>query len=128
MSRPQFPVAWVGLLFVGILKFNLTFIPIGVSLCTLPIVAHLHVLSVVLALVFNATNAVGFTCASPLTPPPPAAGNDELITLVYDGTDADRDAKKRWATGIASQSFGFGGIGSSLVSGLGKAALGKVIG
>jgi len=40
----QFPAAWVLLLFVGILKFNLSFLPI-----------------VMLALVFNLTNTVGYT-------------------------------------------------------------------
>lgn len=40
----QFPAAWVLLLFVGILKFNLSFLPI-----------------VMLALVFNMTNTIGYT-------------------------------------------------------------------
>lgn len=40
----QFPAAWILLLFVGILKFNLSFLPI-----------------VALALVFNLTNTVGYT-------------------------------------------------------------------
>jgi hypothetical protein len=40
----QFPLAWVLLLFVGILKFNISFLPI-----------------VMLALVFNVTNTVGYT-------------------------------------------------------------------
>ncbi|KWU46903.1 DUF846-domain-containing protein, partial [Rhodotorula sp. JG-1b] len=39
-----FPLAWVLLLFVGILKFNISFLPI-----------------VMLALVFNVTNTVGYT-------------------------------------------------------------------
>lgn len=41
---PQFPAAWILLLFVGLLKFNLSFLPI-----------------VILALVFNVTNTVGYT-------------------------------------------------------------------
>ncbi|GAA5855246.1 hypothetical protein JCM3766R1_001483, partial [Sporobolomyces carnicolor] len=40
----SFPAAWVLLLFVGILKFNLSFLPI-----------------VMLALVFNMTNTIGYT-------------------------------------------------------------------
>ncbi|GAA5994381.1 hypothetical protein JCM5350_005168, partial [Sporobolomyces pararoseus] len=40
----SFPAAWILLLFVGILKFNLSFLPI-----------------VALALVFNLTNTVGYT-------------------------------------------------------------------
>ncbi|KDE04238.1 hypothetical protein MVLG_05337 [Microbotryum lychnidis-dioicae p1A1 Lamole] len=39
-----FPVIWIALFFVGLLKFNLSFLPI-----------------VALALVFNLTNAVGYT-------------------------------------------------------------------
>lgn len=46
-------------------------------------------------------------------------------------TDADRDAKKRWATGMAAQSM-LGGIGggltSTVIGGLGRAAVGKVFG
>jgi hypothetical protein len=46
----QFPAAWVLLFFVGLLKFNLSFLPI-----------------VLLALVFNITNTVGYTYAVRLT-------------------------------------------------------------
>lgn len=51
---------------------------------------------VLLALVFNITNVVGFTYA-------------------------DRDSKRKWATGMAASSmFGsIGGVGGSIVSGLG---------
>lgn len=51
---------------------------------------------VLLALVFNVTNVVGFTYA-------------------------DRDSKRKWATGMAASSmFGsIGGVGGSIVSGLG---------
>ena len=50
-----------------------------------------------LALVFNLTNVVGFTYA-------------------------DRDSKRKWASGMAASSmFGsIGGVGGSIVSGLGK--------
>ncbi|THH05102.1 hypothetical protein EW145_g5034 [Phellinidium pouzarii] len=69
-----FPALWVGLLIVSILKFN-TFLPI-----------------VILALVFNITNAVGFTYA-------------------------DRDAKQRWANNMAASgwSMGIGGLGGQLL-------------
>lgn len=52
---------------------------------------------VLLALVFNITNVVGFTYA-------------------------DRDSKRKWATGMAASSmFGsIGGVGGSIVSGLGE--------
>jgi len=46
MVAAKFPAAWILLLFIGILKFNLSFIPI-----------------VILALVFNITNSVGYTYA-----------------------------------------------------------------
>lgn len=61
-------------------KSNISFLPI-----------------VLLALVFNITNVIGFTYA-------------------------DRDSKRKWASGIAANSmFGsIGGIGGSIVSGLGK--------
>ncbi|ODN92022.1 cytoplasmic protein [Cryptococcus wingfieldii CBS 7118] len=61
---------------------------------------------VALALVFNLSNLVGFTYA-------------------------DRDAQKRWASGIASGNlfgFGMGGIGGQLVGGAVKNTLGKVFG
>lgn len=43
-------------------------------------------------------------------------------------TDADRDAKKRWASGMAANNLlgGFTGVGGQIVSGLGRAAIGKM--
>lgn len=83
-----YPAAWILLLFVGLLKFNISFMPI-----------------VLLALVFNVTNTIGYTYA-------------------------DRDAKKRWATGIAASGMlgQIGGLGGSVVSGLAQSAMGKVFG
>ncbi|CDR47173.1 RHTO0S14e00210g1_1 [Rhodotorula toruloides] len=83
-----FPGAWILLLFVGILKFNLSFLPI-----------------VMLALVFNVTNTVGYTYA-------------------------DRDAKRRWATGMAAHGMlgQMGGIGGSVVSGIASSAFGRFFG
>lgn len=82
-----FPVLWLGVLFVSIIKFD-TFLPI-----------------VILALVFNITNAVGFTYA-------------------------DRDAKQKWATNMAASgwSMGIGGIGGQLLSGAVKNSVGRVFG
>jgi len=60
-----FPVIWILLLVISILKFNISFLPI-----------------VLLALVFNITNVIGFTYA-------------------------DRDAKQRWA----QQGYGLAGLG-----------------
>lgn len=83
-----FPLFWLVLLFVSFLKFNLSFIPI-----------------VILALIFNVTNVVGFTYA-------------------------DRDAKQRWASGVASAGWnmGLGGIGGTIMTGVMKNSVGKVFG
>ncbi|GAA6059385.1 hypothetical protein JCM10212_003283 [Sporobolomyces blumeae] len=87
----SFPAAWVLLLFVGILKFNLSFLPI-----------------VILALVFNLTNTVGYTYVR----------------------QEDRDAKRRWATGMAANGMlgSMGGFGSSIVTGLASTAYSKFFG
>lgn len=62
---------------------------------------------VLLALVFNLSNVLGFTYA-------------------------DRDAQRRWASSIASNGnvlgFGFGGIGGQLVGGALRSGLGRVLG
>ena len=59
-----------------------------------------------LALVFNLSNLLGFTYA-------------------------DRDAQKRWANSAFSSGnilgFGFGGIGGQLVGGMVKNSLGRVL-
>ncbi|KAJ7918708.1 Golgi apparatus membrane protein TVP23 [Mycena leptocephala] len=83
-----FPLLWVALFIVSLLRFKLTFVPI-----------------VVLALVFNVTNAVGFTYA-------------------------DRDAKQRWANSVVSSgwSLGLGGIGGQLISGAVQKSVGRVFG
>ncbi|KAK6905949.1 hypothetical protein I203_106784 [Kwoniella mangroviensis CBS 8507] len=85
-----YPLGWLAILFVSLLKFNVSFLPI-----------------VLLALVFNLSNLLGFTYA-------------------------DRDAQRRWANGIASSGnlmgFGFGGIGGQLVGGMVKNSLGRVFG
>ncbi|KAF9015342.1 hypothetical protein BDQ17DRAFT_1295103 [Cyathus striatus] len=72
-----FPLLWAALLIVSILKLGFAFIPI-----------------VLLALVFNITNVVGFTYA-------------------------DRDAKQRWANSVVGSGWGLGlgGIGSQLITG-----------
>ncbi|KAH8914792.1 DUF846-domain-containing protein [Atractiella rhizophila] len=60
---------------------------------------------VALALIFNLTNTIGYTYA-------------------------DRDAKRKWATGMAtSNMFGsLGGIGGTVVTGLVRSGIGKVFG
>ncbi|KAF5336863.1 hypothetical protein D9611_003349 [Ephemerocybe angulata] len=85
-----FPLLWAALLIVAILKLGFTSVPI-----------------VILALVFNVTNVIGFTYA-------------------------DRDAKQRWANNLAGGSWGalggLGGIGGQLVAGAVKRGVGKVFG
>ncbi|KAJ7132062.1 hypothetical protein C8R44DRAFT_871056 [Mycena epipterygia] len=83
-----FPLLWVALFIVSLLRFRLSFMPI-----------------VVLALVFNVTNAVGFTYA-------------------------DRDAKQRWATNVVGSgwSLGLGGIGGQLLTGAVQKSVGRVFG
>ncbi|KAK1925607.1 hypothetical protein DB88DRAFT_484484 [Papiliotrema laurentii] len=85
-----YPVGWLALLIVSLLKFNISFLPI-----------------VILALVFNLSNLLGFTYA-------------------------DRDAQKRWANSAFSSGnilgFGLGGIGGQLVGGMVRNSLGRVLG
>jgi len=79
-----FPCLWLALLIVSILKLSASFIPI-----------------VMLALVFNVSNAVGFTYA-------------------------DRDAKQKWANQLGSGWSGFGGLGSQVLAGVVKNSVGRV--
>ncbi|KAJ7636022.1 Golgi apparatus membrane protein TVP23 [Mycena polygramma] len=83
-----FPLLWVALFIVSLLRFKLTFVPI-----------------VVLALVFNITNAVGFTYA-------------------------DREARQRWANSVSSGwgLGGLGGLGGQLISGAVQKGVGRVFG
>ncbi|KAH8102599.1 DUF846-domain-containing protein [Cristinia sonorae] len=82
----SFPFLWLALLIVSILKLSASFIPI-----------------VALALVFNITNAIGFTYA-------------------------DRDAKSRWANQLAGSGWGLGmgGIGGQLLTSAVKNSVGRV--
>ncbi|KIJ53644.1 hypothetical protein M422DRAFT_222299 [Sphaerobolus stellatus SS14] len=84
----SFPVLWTLLLIVSILKFSISFIPI-----------------VALALVFNYTNAIGFTYA-------------------------DRDAKEKWANSVTSGAWGvpFGGLGGQIIGGIVRSSVGRVFG
>jgi len=83
-----FPLLWAALLIVSLLKLGFAFIPI-----------------VILALVFNVTNVIGFTYA-------------------------DRDAKQKWANGVAGGSWalGIGGIGGQILTGAVKKSVGRVFG
>jgi len=83
-----FPLLWTALLIVSLLKLGFAFIPI-----------------VVLALVFNMTNVIGFTYA-------------------------DRDAKQKWANGVVGGSWnlGLGGIGGQVLTGAVKKGVGRIFG
>ncbi|KAJ7623420.1 Golgi apparatus membrane protein TVP23 [Roridomyces roridus] len=81
-----FPLLWIALLIVSLLRLKVSFVPI-----------------VVLALVFNVTNAVGFTYA-------------------------DRDAKQRWSAVSSGWNLGLGGIGGQLVTGAVQKSIGRVFG
>ncbi|TFK76924.1 DUF846-domain-containing protein [Pluteus cervinus] len=81
-----FPLLWGALLIVSLLKLGFSFIPI-----------------VLLALVFNITNAVGFTYA-------------------------DRDAKQRWANNVMGSAWGFGGFGGQLLTSAVQRGVGRVFG
>jgi hypothetical protein len=76
---------------------------------------------VVLALVFNVTNAVGFTYACVST------SSDLTVMLT---PSSDRDAKQRWANSVVSSgwSLGLGGIGGQLISGAVQKSVGRVFG
>ncbi|KIP12016.1 hypothetical protein PHLGIDRAFT_114073 [Phlebiopsis gigantea 11061_1 CR5-6] len=78
-----FPALWLALLIVSILKLSASFIPI-----------------VFLALVFNVSNAVGFTYA-------------------------DRDAKQKWANQLAG-GWSIGGLGGQVLAGVVKNSVGRV--
>ncbi|KAG8855076.1 Golgi apparatus membrane protein tvp23 [Serendipita sp. 411] len=80
-----FPVLWILLFIISILKLNLSFVPL-----------------VALALIFNITNAVGFTYA-------------------------DRDAKARWANSVVSDNWnvGFGGLGGQIMGSVVKQGVGR---
>ncbi|KAL7420825.1 Golgi apparatus membrane protein tvp23 [Cryptotrichosporon argae] len=85
-----YPLGWLALLVVSLLKFNVSFLPI-----------------VLLALVFNLSNVVGFTYA-------------------------DRDAQRRWASSALGSGnvlgFGVGGIGGQIVGGVVRNGLGRLFG
>jgi len=80
-----FPVLWIGLLIIAVVKLNLDSVP-----------------TIVLALIFNVTNVIGFTYA-------------------------DRDAKEKWASGMA-WNMGFSGIGGQLFTGAVRNSVGRVFG
>uniref|UniRef100_A0A8H7YB52 Golgi apparatus membrane protein TVP23 n=1 Tax=Psilocybe cubensis TaxID=181762 RepID=A0A8H7YB52_PSICU len=83
-----FPVLWGALLIIAFVKLGFSFIPI-----------------IILALVFNITNVIGFTYA-------------------------DRDAKQKWANSVGGSwgLGGLGGIGGQIVTGAVKSGVGRLFG
>ncbi|EIW72387.1 hypothetical protein TREMEDRAFT_25430, partial [Tremella mesenterica DSM 1558] len=84
-----YPLGWLVLFVVSLFDFSLSFIPI-----------------VLLALVFNLSNLVGF---------------------IY----ADRDAQKRWASNMASSNlmnFSLGGLGGQMMGRVVTTGLGRLLG
>lgn len=89
-----------------------------------------------LALVFNISNAVGFTYAYVSTLLPfififahfditiPISNHTPKNNYLY----SDRDAKQRWANQLASSgwSMGMGGLGGQILSGVVKNSVGRV--
>lgn len=74
---------------------------------------------VMLALVFNISNAVGFTYAYVKT------YRFSLQSLTNE-TSRDRDAKEKWANQLGSGWGGIGGIGTTILSGVVKNSVGRV--
>ncbi|KAJ7281759.1 Golgi apparatus membrane protein TVP23 [Mycena rebaudengoi] len=93
-----FPLLWVALFIVSLLRFRLSSVLFFFLVLT-------SCLSSSSALVFNVTNAIGFTYA-------------------------DRDSKQRWANSVVSSgwSLGIGGIGGQLLSGAVQKGVGRVFG
>ena len=102
-----FPLIWVALLFVGILKLYETAKSGGHQLIPFMFSNISFLPIVMLALIFNVTNTVSLS--SRLL----RAGRLIPTILQVGFTYADRDAKRKWATGMAASSMlsQFGGVG-----------------
>ncbi|KAA1100626.1 Golgi apparatus membrane protein tvp23 [Puccinia graminis f. sp. tritici] len=115
MALYTFPVVWILLLFIGIIKFNLSFLPI-----------------VILALVFNLTNTIGFTYAVE-SPEHTHSNPFQSSTHSFDTppkTYQDRDSKRKWANELGSSGINglLGQFGGGLLGGLTKVGIGKFFG
>lgn len=119
-----FPALWLGLFFVSLLKFNLSSVKKRFISAIITFVTPLRrfVPIVVLALVFNITNVIGFTYAC--VPP-----NSHIPLVLFSlPLVSDRDANKRWAQNVVSSSWSMGGLGGQMLTGVVKNSVGRVFG
>ncbi len=93
-----FPCLWGALFIVSLLKLSISCVYSLLYISYLTLLRFVPI--VILAIVFNVTNAIGFTYA-------------------------DRDAKQRWANNLSS-SWGLGGITGSLLTGAVKQSVGRM--
>jgi hypothetical protein len=121
-----FPALWLGLFFVSLLKFNLSWVQhinLLDSMLICPVPQHRSFIPiVVLALIFNITNVIGFTyaCVPCIWPFP--------IRFTLSRLVSDRDAKKRWAQNVVSSNWSMGGLGGQMLTGMVKNSVGRVFG
>lgn len=97
---------WLVILFFSFVRFNLESVHARLELdLSLTKTPFRFIPIVILALIFNVTNCIGFSYA-------------------------DRDAKQRWASGVASAGWnmGLGGFGGSIMTGVMKNSVGRVFG
>lgn len=118
-----FPVLWTVLFLVSIFKFNISY-PRVLSVLPLPSWHVFRFLPIVaIAIVFNYSNAIGFTYAW-----------DRWISYLssmsfwVELTFRDQDAKRRWANSATSGLFSFGGLGGQLLGGMVKNSVSRVFG
>jgi hypothetical protein len=119
----SFPLLWGALLIVTILKARFECV-----LFVVPMFAHcsrLHrfIPIVILALIFNVTNVIGFTYAFVFLLPHRSCQTDASVS-------SDRDAKQRWASQVVSSgwSLGLGGIGGQILTGAVQKGVGRLFG
>ncbi len=83
---------------------------------------HSFIPIVVLALVFNVTNVIGFTYAY--------VDLHQDLDVPSKSVCRDRDAKQRWANQVSggAWSLGLGGIGGQLITGAVQKGVGRLFG
>ncbi len=146
-----YPLGWLALFFVSLFSFSISYVSSYLScqdhqiLCELRFRCVRTVLQstyrflpiVILALVFNMSNVLGFTYVHYRSLPPskPVLRADSSLSIHQ--SYADRDSKRRWANSALSSGlgggldilpFGLGGVGAQLVGGAVRSGLGRVFG